>query len=89
MKAAEPSIEFTGHKRTIVNHIVFCIKCRRYCINKAEGLSVPCRGCPTDRFGKAQLKKLPNDRHPVRGATSWPDGSDAHGTYKPIRLDVF
>ena len=79
----------TSHKRAMVNQIVFCIKCGLYCINKADGLSVQCRGCPTNSFGKAQLKKLLNGRHPVRGATTWPDGSDAHRTYKPIRLDVF
>ena len=78
----------SSHKRAMLNQIIFCTKCGLYCINKAEGLRMQCRGPPKNNYGKAQLKKLLSGKHPVRGAVSWPDGSDAKVTYRPIRLDV-
>ena len=78
-----------SHTRALVGDIIFCIKCGKFSIKKVEGLANRCSGAPAHSCGRAQLKKMLKGHHPVRGALSWPDGSDISIIHRPFRLDHF
>ena len=77
------------HKRCLLKGILYCSRCGRYSIGKVEGRAVECTGPPSTSFQKAQLKKLSEGRHPVRGAVSWPDGSSSVQRGVPVRIDRY
>ena len=69
------------HRRALVNGIMYCEKCGQFAIKKVEGLADPCNGKPLNNYGVAQLKKLNRGMHPVRGALTWPDGTNTTVTW--------
>lgn len=87
--APEPPRIHLSHRRALVNSIQFCIKRGLYSIIIVEGLATQCKGRPSNNYGRAQLKKLLDGKHPVRCAVTWRDGSSALIRHKPRRLDIF
>ena len=77
------------HRRCLLNGILYCSRCGKYSIGKVEGLAETCTGAPTSSFQKAQLKKLSEGRHPVRGALTWPDGTSSALRCTPVRIDRY
>ena len=69
----------TTHKGMLLNGRLYCRKCGLFNINQVEGLALACNGAPKNNYGKAQLTKLKEGKHPVRAALA--------RTFTPIPID--